>query len=68
MWLLIHYFLKRGRNMNQQLTQKEREIELVNALTIIARGSVSGGVMQMVASDALEKCGIEVPSHEIIND
>jgi predicted Zn-ribbon and HTH transcriptional regulator len=54
--------------MNQQLTQKEKEIELVNALTIIARGSVSSGVMQMVASDTLEKCGIEVPSHEIIND
>jgi|GEM_PF-6623823 hypothetical protein len=54
--------------MNQQLTQKEKEIELVNALTIIARGGISGGVMQMVASDTLEKCGIEVPSREIIND
>ena len=54
--------------MNQQLTQKEKEIELANALIIIARGGISDSVMQMVASDTLEKCGIEVPSREIIND
>ena len=42
------------------LSQTEKETELINVLRIIARGGVSDDVMQMIACDTLEKCGIEV--------
>lgn len=41
------------------LSSTEKETELTNALRIIARGGVSDDVMQMIACDTLEKCGIE---------
>ena len=51
------------------MTPEQIQEELVNALQIIARGSsAEPGLAQHIAIDALEKCGIEVPNREIIND
>ena len=51
------------------MTPEQIQEELANALQIIARGSsTEPGLAQHIAIDALEKCGIEVPNREIIND